>query len=200
MKKRSSVRGDVDILRKTPSGTFRGLLEQDMPIVRKPGKDPRGMSGTAGNALNVLAELPEKPELLDSYLSRTECEGVWERFEAALVLSYALQEGVRPTEVVAGLERMLNDDDEMMRQLALEGVVEHSWSTRNFRELDMLLSIAEIREEVLYRIVSASIRNNESHTPESLQYVISTIAQQAHAGNEIALMYVAEMEAMERGE
>ena len=176
------------------------LLNQAMPIIsERMGSDEKAESlvGAAEGALRASERMREEPEIIDHYVSQITDPEIDKRFEAVLVLSFALNCAIEPEKAAKGLEKALMDEDETMRQMALESIVEHHWIAGNFHEIELLLRIPELLETVTACLWAASIRLNEKQVPpESRRYLRSMMLEQARMGNETAKMFLDEVRAM----
>jgi hypothetical protein len=177
-----------------------GLLNQAMPIIsERIGSDEKAhtLVRAAEDALNASKRMSEEPEILDHYISEIAEGDLDSRFAAVLVFSFALTSSIEPKKAVEGLEKALMDDDETMRQMALESLVEYHWIAGNFHEIDILLKIPQLLETVTSCLWSASIRLDDSQVPlESRRYLRSMMIAQADSGNKTAKLFLEEVRRM----
>ncbi len=176
------------------------LLNQAMPIIsERIGNDKTAhkLVGAAEKALGALRRLKEEPELLDHYALAVTGEDLDAHFEAVLVLSHALTSKIGTEKAVKGLEKALMNDDETIRHVALEGLVEHYWVSANFRDVDLLMKIPQLRETVAACLWSAYIRLDDSGVSlESRRYLRAMMLEQAKTGNMTAKMFLDDVRRM----
>jgi hypothetical protein len=176
-----------------------GLLNQAMPIIseRIGRKKASGMIRAAEGALKASKKIRDTPETLGHYLSKISRGEMEEKFEAVLVFSFALTSRVGISDAVKGLEKALMDDDDTIRQMALESLVEHHWISGNFGEVGLLLKIPQLRESVAACLWAASIRLDDSEVPpESRRYLRQMMKEQADSGNRTAQLFLEEVRRM----
>lgn len=189
---------------KTPlprdSSRQMSLLNQAMPIIsERMGSDEKAKSlvGAAECALKASQRMREEPEIIDQYLLKISEEDMDSKFEAVLVFSFALTSQIETGKAVRGLEKALIDDDDTIRQMALESLVEYHWIAGNFHEIDLLLKIPQLLETVTSCLWSASIRLDEKEVPlGSRRYLRSMMLEQAGLGNRTAQLFLEEVRGM----
>ncbi len=203
-KRKSGPPGPKSITGRTPMAEKAagqiGLLNQAMPIIsERMGSDEKAQKlvDAAEDALGASRRMRDEPEILEHYMSQISKGDLDSRFAAVLVFSFALTADVEPETAVRGLEKALMDDDETMRQMALESLVEYHWIAGNFHEIDLLLKIPQLLETVTACLWSASIRLDDAQVPsESRNYLRAMMIEQAGSGNQTAQLFIDEVRRM----
>ena len=178
----------------------RGLMDQAMSIVSEAmGQDPKAgpMIVAAEGALKASKRMAREPEVVEFYMKSIGDDELGARLEAVLALSFALTSGVNTEKAARGLEKALMDDDEHVRHMALESIVEFRWLSGNFDEIELLLKVPQLVETVTASLWSASIRLDENQVPaESRRYLRSMMSYQAEMGNRTAKLFLEEARQM----